>query len=143
MMEILDASAILAFIRKEKNSDSIVDLINGAEKRKESVFMHHVNYVEFLYRVRRLYAIDEFNSIVADLQTPFFGVVNYFDSELGFYSSYLKGEYHLSLGDAIGLAFTKIMNGRFWTSDRALEQIANKERIRLKMFRSALINKIV
>jgi len=45
----------------------------------------------------------------------------------------LKSCYDLSLGDAMGLAFTKIMDGVFWTRDKDLAPIAGKEGIGLRL----------
>lgn len=73
--------------------------------------------------------------MIAEFQTHFLGIVNFMDTNLAFFSGYLKAHYQLSLGDTIGLAYTKIMDGHFWTADRALEAIAIKENIRLTLLR--------
>jgi predicted nucleic acid-binding protein len=135
MINILDASALVAFIKKEKGYEKIEKLFLSAESRKESVFMHHVNFIEFLYKIRQIFTRNKCNEIISDLQTPFFGVMNYSDSEIGFYTGYLKSEYRLSLADAIGLAYAKNMDGRFWTADRLLLPVAEKEDIAVNLFR--------
>lgn len=134
-MEILDASALIAFIKKEPGWKNIHKFLSEAEGKMESVFIHQVNYIEFLYKCSKLYEPQKVRHIIADLESPYLGVVNYFDSQLGFYSSYLKSHYPLSLGDAIGLAYTKTMGGRFQTADKALEPVAQKERIALSLIR--------
>lgn len=135
-MEILDASALIAFIKKEPGGEKIEKILSKAEQKMESVFIHQINYIEFLYKCYKLYEIQKVNHIIADLESPYLGVINYFDAQLGFYSSYLKSHYTLSLGDAIGLAYTKTVNGCFYTADRALEPIAKKEKIKLSLIRS-------
>lgn len=134
-MDILDASALLAFIKKEKGYEKIEKLFIDAEKSGSSLFISQINYIEFIYKIRQNYNTKQFNNIVADLQSPLLGIMNYFDAEIGFYVAYLKATYHMSLADAIGLASSKIMKGRFWTADRALAEIAKKERIELQLFR--------
>ncbi len=135
MIDILDASALLAFIKKERGYQKVEQLFLDAESKGKSLFMHQINFIEFIYKARQIYNMEKFNEIIADLQTPLFGIMNYIDADIAFYCGHLKAEYHLSLGDAIGLAYTKIMEGRFWSADKALLDVSNKEKIELNVFR--------
>lgn len=134
-MEILDASALIAFIKKEKGYGEIEKLFLDAEKMNNSLFIHQINFIEFIYKMRQIFSLNEFDRIIADLQTPLLGVMNYMDTDLAFYAGHLKSEYHLSLADSMGLACSKIMKGRFWTADKALSPIAKKESIDITLFR--------
>jgi len=134
-MDIFDASSLLAFIRKESGYGVIRDRLIGAEKEKNSVFIHQVNYIETIYCCLMKFGEVRTDQIIGDLKTPFLGIVNYMDADLALYSSTLKSVYSLSLGDSIGLAFTKIMNGKFWTKDKALVPIAEKENIDLMLIK--------
>lgn len=133
MMEILDASALLCFLKKEKEHKAIYNLLEKSRKEKQSVFIHQLNFIEVVYVLFKKTGTERTKKVVAVLQSPFWGIVNYMDSDLALYASLLKSLYGLSLGDAIGLAYTKIMKGQFWTKDQELLKIAQKERINLKL----------
>jgi len=134
-IDLLDASALIAFIRKEKGYEKIEKLFLDAEKRHVSIFIHQINFIEFLYKIEQIYGHDTFRKIIADLQSPFLGVMNYMDSDLAMYCGHLKSKYHLSLADATGLSYSKIIEGVFWTGDRALLPVATEEKIELQLFR--------
>lgn len=134
-MEILDASSLMAMIRKENGGEKIAQLMSESKSDSTSVFMHAINYTEVIYKCRKLYGEKETNNILADLESPFLGIMHYLDTKLTLYAAYLKANYHLALGDAIGLAHTKIMNATFWTADTALKPIAAKEDISLQCIR--------
>lgn len=134
-MDILDASALLALIKKERGWESIEKLMMENEKRGTSTFIHALNFTEFQYKCEQIFGSGKTAKIIADFQSPFFGIVNYMDTDLNLYAAHLKANHHLSLGDAIGLAHTKIMKGTFWTADRALAEIAEKENISLQVIR--------
>lgn len=134
-MNILDASSLIALFKKEKGWEKIEQLFTAAPKNKESVFMHAINFMEFNYKCKKIFGSKKTGAIIADLETPFFGITNYFAMDLNLYAANLKANYHLSLADAIGLANTKIMKGIFWTADQALKPIAEKENISLKCIR--------
>lgn len=135
MMEIVDASALLAFIKKEKGGELINKLFEDAAAKKYSVFIHQVNYIEVTKKLLKFFGEDETQKVLANLQQPFFGVSNYTDDRLAMHASWIATRKNISLADAIGLAFTKIMEGRFWTADTALKEVAAEQKIHLQLIR--------
>ena len=134
-MEILDASAILAFIKKEQGGEKVQKLIEGKQRDGLAIFIHSINYIELICKCAQIYDAITTKHIIADLQSPWLGIMNYMDTDLTMYAAHLKTNYQLSLGDATGLAYTKIMKGHFWTADKALLAIAQKEKIALCLIR--------
>jgi PIN domain nuclease of toxin-antitoxin system len=135
-MDLLDASALLAYVKKEPGYEKISKLFQDAKTHVFTVFMHEVNYIEFLYKCFQMFGEIETQNIVASLQSPFFGVIGWKEKEHAYFSAYLKNSYkNLALGDAVGLSFTKFLEGRFWTADRVLEEIAKKEKIGIMVIR--------
>lgn len=134
-MDILDASALLAYLKKEKGYEKVRDIMMTNEKLKLSTFVHQVNFIETIYRCVTFFGAHKTQKIIADLKSPFFGVVNYMDTDLALYVSNLKAAYQLSLADAVGLAYCKIIKGTFWTADKALRPIAEQEGIQLELIR--------
>ncbi len=134
-MNILDASALIAFLKKENGWQTVHDLFAAAESKGISLFIHQINFSEVIYFSLHFFGETKTKAFLAALKSPFLGIVNYFDTDLSLYAAHLKAHYALSLADAIGLAYTKIMDGCFWTADRLLEPIAEKEKIELKLVR--------
>lgn len=134
-MDFLDASALLALVKKEKGSEKVAKLLRSSKKKGASTFIHAINFTEFIYKCEKILGLAKTTQTLADLESPFFGIVNYMDMDLNLYTAYLKANYHLSLADANGLAQTKIMKGTFWTADQALKAIAAKEKIALECIR--------
>ena len=74
--------------------------------------------------------------LLASLDQPFFTVSNYFSDRLATYAMlFLNPSAPLSLADRIGLAFTKEMEGRFWTADKALKLPAMEAGIEFQLIR--------
>jgi len=134
-MNLLDASALLAFLKKEKGWENIEKLLSSSQKNGTSVFIHALNFVELIYKCEQIFGPKKTHQIIADLQSPFLGIINYLDTDLTLFVAHLKANYHLSLAEAVGLAHTKIMNATFWTADNALEDIAKKEKISFQSIR--------
>ena len=134
-MIILDASALIALIKQERGYKVIENLLFEAEEKKLSVFIHQINFAEFMYFCRNTYNTETVNGIISDFSSPFIGIMNYMDNDISCLASFLKSKYDISLADAFGLAFSRIIDGTFWTADKELKQIAQNEQISVKIFR--------
>ena len=135
MEYIIDASALLALLKNEKGAEKVKKIFEDAKKRKLSVIMHAVNFIEVVYKFRKFVGQETCNKILATFTDPFFSVLPFFDTTIYSYSAELKSKYHLSLGDSIGLAFTAVFKGKFYTCDKALKEIAEKEGINIEIIR--------
>ena len=135
MIKIFDASALICLLQKQTGYKKIYDLFKESEQKRTTIFIHQINFIEVVYFLLKIYGSLKTKQVIADLNSPFFGIVNYMDNDLAFFTSSLKSTHQLSLGDAVGLAYTKIMNGEFWTKDQQLLKIAEKEKINLKLIR--------
>lgn len=134
-MDILDSSAILAFLKKEPGWKSIRDLLKKNKTQDEITLIHQINYIEIIYKCRISFGVQKTNAIISDLYTPHLGIVEELDHDMAMFSAYLKASYPASLADSIGLAYTKIRDCIFWTADKALLPIAKKEDIALELIR--------
>ena len=132
-MTILDSSALMRLIKKEPGFEVVKKLFIDAQINGESLFIHHANFIEMMYLLISRYGLDKAKRTFSDLKSPFLGIVNLSENDTSIYAAYLKSTYKMSLGDAFGLAFTKSVHGTFWTADRDLKVIAEKEDIRLEL----------
>ncbi|GEM_PF-714311 len=135
-MEILDASALLAFLKKENGYKPVQNLLKQAQHQGGSVMIHQINYIEVVKKLLQYIGEHETKKVLADLKQPFLGVANYMDEDLATYATHMTSHAQISLADGIGLAFTKAMEGRFWTADKALKKIASELKIALVLIRN-------
>lgn len=129
MIDILDASALLTFFKEEPGYEKIKNILLTAHKQNTTVFIHQINYIEVVKKLFQILETEEAKKILATAVEPFLGISNYMTDEMATYATKLYLYPTISLGDSIGLAFTKVMEGRFWTADKALQPIAKKEKI--------------
>ncbi len=134
-MHILDASALLCLIKGERGSEKVAQLLRESEAKIESTMIHQINLCEVEYKVSQLRSNQLRNRLIALLDTPFLGVFKYVDYDITHFASYLKSKYPIALGDAIGLAFTKVNDGTFWTADQELKNVADSEKVQLSLIR--------
>lgn len=132
-MEILDASALLAFLKQEHGYKVVQTLFRQGVKSKNSLFIHQINYIEVAKKMFYFFGEAVTKDTLANLQQPFFGISNYMDEDLALFAIQIRAIKNISLADAIGLAFTKVMDGRFWTADKALKDVAKAMNIRLEL----------
>ncbi|MBU1953714.1 PIN domain-containing protein [Patescibacteria group bacterium] len=132
-MDILDSSALICLLKKEPGHVQVSALLKKSGNSKQTVFICQINFTEVVYFLFKKYGEEKALKTIAGLRSPFLGISNYMDADLAFYAATLKAGYDLSLGDAMGLAFTKIMDGVFWTRDKDLAPIAGKEGISLRL----------
>ena len=135
-MNILDASVVLAYLRNEKGGEFLKKLSKKCMADGESIFVHQVNFLEVVYKVKCKIPDKDVHSLMAEFSSPWWGKISYMDSDLMLLAARLKAKYRqASLGDSIGLAAAKIFKATFWTADSLLAEIGDKEKIDVKMIR--------
>lgn len=98
--------------------------------------MHQINFIEFTYGMLRHVPEQKVKRAIVEItENSPVEIVHFLDQEMGFHAAYLKAKHTLSLGDAVGLAWTRRCGGTFWTADKALENIALEESIALHLIR--------
>ena len=136
MIEICDSSAILAFLKAEPGYEKVKKLFEDACEQKFTVFIHQINYVEVLKKLLQYYGETHTKKTIASLVQPFFGVSNLLNEEMAMYINQFLKHPGVSVADGVGLSFAKVMEGRFWTADRALKDIAKKGNVQLVLIRN-------
>ena len=135
-MNILDSSAIIAYLRAEKGGEILKKLSKKCKEAEESLFIHQVNFLEVVYKVKCKIPDKEVRSLMAEFSSPWWGKINYMDSDLMLLAAELKEKYrNASLGDVIGLSAAKILEAKFWTADNLLAEIGAKENIQVELIR--------
>ena len=126
-MVVLDASSLIAFFMAEKGGEQVKKVFLAAKKRKESVFIHQVNYVECLYKLRSLLGDDCEDVLVGVSTSTLLVVSSLLDDEMALFVASVKSvAKNVSLADSYGLAFAKRLGAVFYTADKLLLPIGKK-----------------
>ena len=132
MSYILDASAILALIKKEKGYKKVDASLDEASPP----FIHAINKLEVEYKLKQIYSPKGAKDLLEWIEETPIVTAEFLGKEITDYARYLKTNYPLSLGDSIGLGFSKFMNLPFLTADRhELLPISKKETVHIEFFR--------
>ncbi|MCL2101190.1 MAG: type II toxin-antitoxin system VapC family toxin [Fibromonadales bacterium] len=121
---VLDACALLAFLKKEEGSEIVKNIINS----NDDVFLHGVNLLEVYYDLLREFGKDKADSICKEiLEMPIKAIYNtslFFIKTAG----YFKANYRISLGDSFVLATAEVHSAIVVTSDgHELSVVESKE----------------
>lgn len=122
MIYVLDASAIIAWLRNEPGAD-IVD--NAICDINSQCLVHAINLCEVYYDACRRSGEARADSIISDLTT--LGVIERGDFDEAFWKAggKLKAGGGISLPDCFGIALTSRVGGTFLTADHGeLDKIA-------------------
>ena len=135
-MNILDSSVYLAFLYQEPGGEFLNKLSQQCQEKGESIFMHQINFMEVIYKVKTKVPGFDVQALLAEFSSPWWSKINYLDSDLMLIAVDLKAKFQrASLADCIGLACTKTFKGTFWTADQLLSDIGNKENIPVNLIR--------
>lgn len=113
-MLVLDASAMLAYLRSEPGGDMVRDFLEDADV---PIYSHTLNLCEVFYDFVRaddvVVARETIRMLMAD------GVLERTDFDVTFWedAATLKAEHRMSLADAFGLALARRLNADFVTAD--------------------------
>ncbi|MDQ3181295.1 MAG: PIN domain-containing protein [Acidobacteriota bacterium] len=112
--DILDANAMIAFLRDEPGADVVEQVLLDKNKR---VFAHSLNLCEVYYDTIRFSNEDAAEKAIKTLND--LGVIERPDFDQGFWKEVgrLKAKHRASLGDFCGVVLTNRLSGNFLTAD--------------------------
>jgi len=130
LVAVLDASALLAYIKDEKGANSIKQIINNS-------IMNSINVTEAIIALGRIHPdrLPHYNNIINQI------VINIYesDSELSFLVSEIivkyRKEHNISLGDGYCLALGKLLSLPVYTADTAWSGLESKLNLEIKYIR--------
>jgi len=111
---VLDACALLAFLKKEDGSEVVKDIISGDCE----VFLHCVNFLEVYYNLLREFGKDKSDIICEEILKLPIKIISTTDLFFMKTAGYFKANYRISLGDSFVLAAAKLNSASIVTSDR-------------------------
>lgn len=114
MIVILDACAMIAYLRDEAGADVVERLLLDEET---SCYAHAINVCELYYDFLRVSDRDTALAAVADLQAMGLLIHEEVESALWQMAGDYKASQRLSLADCFALALTNRLGGELVTSD--------------------------
>lgn len=114
---ILDACALIAFLRKEKGHEKIVSILDKATNLEVKVIMHTANLAEVYYDFYRLADKITADSIISDLPLLPAEIITNISMQMIEQIGYFKTRYKISFANSIVLATAKLNNAKVVTSD--------------------------
>ena len=114
MTIILDACAIIAYIRKEEGATIVETLLI---EKKSLCYVHALNICEVYYDILRVDGEAVARAAIADIESAGVVIVETIERELWQLASQLKARNRLSLADCIALALAMRLQAELLTSD--------------------------
>ncbi|MGA9996895.1 MAG: PIN domain-containing protein [Pyrinomonadaceae bacterium] len=124
MIYVLDASAIIAWLRNEPGADLVDNVINDLNSL---CVAHAINLCEVYYDAHRNAGEAHAESVISDLAAV--GVIERNDFDQTFWKDVgkLKAGGGISLADCCGIMLTKRVGGVLLTSDHGeMDPVANR-----------------
>jgi PIN domain nuclease of toxin-antitoxin system len=111
---VLDACALLAFLKKEEGSEIVKDIMSSDCE----IFLHIVNFLEIYYDLLRELGKEKSDAICEEILKLPIKIIYNTDLYLIKIAGYFKVNYRISLGDSFVLATAKLNSASIVTSDR-------------------------
>ena len=119
-MIVLDASAIVAFFKREPGAEIVADFLQDAD---EEVFVHAANLCEVFHAIWRYEDEKRANAVLQELSDA--GVIERADMNGAFWrdagaliAARRLTKSSLPLGDALGIALARRLSAPFVTADK-------------------------
>ena len=129
---VLDACAVLAFLRKEQGADIVKNVIESdAEK-----LLHSVTLLEVYYNLAKELGIDSADLFFELILETKIRIIYEITGNTIKNAGYFKSKYKISLGDSFVLATAKLYNATIVSSDHhEFDIIENSEKMDLLWIR--------
>jgi predicted nucleic acid-binding protein len=130
---VLDACAMIAFLRRESGAEMVEQLLRAP---RNVCMAHAINLCEVHYQFIRSDGEATADGAIATLLDLGLMTIEMLDDSLWRDASHLKAANRLSLADAVGLALARSLNATFVTSDHhELDALADAGVCRIRFIR--------
>jgi len=134
MTYVLDACAIIAFLRREKGGEGVRDLLLD---NNNHFYCHALNCCEVFYDFLRLSNQMDADEVVALLPTLGIKIREDMDEDLWKFAGQIKAEIkRIALADCFAVALTHRLGATLLTSDHAeFDQISKRDFCKVRFIR--------
>jgi predicted nucleic acid-binding protein len=125
MIKVLDASALITFLEREKGYEKVKSALSGAVSHGKNLLMSTVNWGEVYYILIRHFGLEKANQITTLIETLPIDLIPA-DQTTTRQASQYKAIKKLPYADSFAAALAKIHNAELLTGDKEF-QILEKE----------------
>ena len=128
MSYVLDAFAVMAFLRDEPGGPKVRELLRAAAQDEIQLYLSLINYGEVLYLVERRWGELELRKVIARLdELPI--QVMLVDRPLVLAAAHVKAHHRLSYADAFAVALAQQLDAVVVTGDPEFKSVEEVVRI--------------
>lgn len=133
---ILDACALIAFLRDEAGADNVTAVLRSASDGEAIILMNSFNLLEVYYDIYREVGKEKADDELDMITKLPFKIQSELSRKVFSEAGRLKASYKISLADSIALAEASISDGILLTADHhELDAVEKKEKIRFQWIR--------
>ena len=128
---ILDACALIAFLKDEEGADKVTAILHDANKRVAVVSMNTINLLEVYYDIYRGVGKEKASEELALIKKLPIAIKTEIAEGVFLEAGRLKASYRISLADSLALAETSFSGGELITADHhEFDTIERQEKLR-------------
>ena len=136
MLYILDACALIAFLRDEAGADDVTAVLRSANDGEAMILINIINLLEVYYDIYRGAGKKKADEELIMIKKLPFNIQTGLSDEVFLEAGRLKASYRISLADSIALAEASMSGGALMTSDHhEFDVIEQSENIRFYWIR--------
>jgi len=125
---VLDAFAVMAFLRDEPGGPRVRELLQAAARGEIRLYLCLINYGEVLYMVERRWGEIELHRVIAHLDELPIRVMP-IDLPLTFAAAHVKAHHPISYADAFAVALAQKFDAMVVTGDPEFKSVEELVRI--------------
>ena len=126
---VLDACALIAFLRNESGADTVTRLLRDAESGNAMMYMNRLNLLKVYYDAYRTDGKQKADTEQNLIQKLPITIKNELNDDVFMEAGHMKANYRISLADAVAAAEASALNAILVTADREFDFIERQENI--------------
>ncbi len=123
-MYVLDAFALMAYLKGEPSAQRVRDLLSDAENRKCQVYLSIINLGEVLYNLERNNGLNKAHEALTIIQSLPLEILPA-DNQTVFAAAHVKATHPVSYADAFAIIAAQRLNGVVLTGDPEFNDVAD------------------
>lgn len=123
-MYVLDAFALMAYLKGEPSAQRVRDLLSDAENRKCQVYLSIINLGEVLYNLERNNGLNKAHEALTIIQSLPLEILPA-DNQTVFAAAHVKATHPVSYADAFAIIAAQGLNGVVLTGDPEFNDVAD------------------
>ena len=123
-MYVLDAFALMAYLKGEPSAQRVRDLLSDAENRKCQVYLSIINLGEVLYNLERNNGLNKAHEALTIIQSLPLEILPA-DNQTVFAAAHVKATHPVSYADAFAIIAAQRLNGVVLTGDTEFNDVAD------------------